>query len=87
MLRSRVQTYSYSRCDDNLNYSHDIASLEQTIQSEGRKLSDLNPGEFQLLETIASQDLPISAKAQVLLSFNNIPIYKRPIKKLSDAEM
>lgn len=73
--------------EDNINYFADIALIELDVQNDGRKISELNIGEIQTLQTIVNANLPVSAKAEVILGYNDIPFFERPIKKLTNDEM
>jgi hypothetical protein len=75
------------RYNNNRNYFVEIASIENNLRIENREFSELNQSEIQTLETISNEDLPISAKAKVLLAYNGHVLQQRPIKKLSDFEM
>jgi hypothetical protein len=80
-------TNEENKYEDNKNFFAEIAWIERNAASENRKLTELNVSEKQTLQTIVNANLPISAKAEVILAYNGVNLYQRPIKKLSELDM
>ncbi|MEX0595629.1 MAG: hypothetical protein WD512_03940, partial [Candidatus Paceibacterota bacterium] len=57
-----------NKYEENKHFFAEIALIERNAASESRKLTELNVSEKQTLQTIVNANLPISAKAEVLLA-------------------
>lgn len=82
-----ANTVELQKNEDNKNYFATLAEIEGQLRTDNRKLSELNEAEIQTLRTIKIANLPVSAKAEVLLAYNGDTLYQRTIKKLSTHTM
>ncbi|MEZ4979082.1 MAG: M4 family metallopeptidase [Chitinophagales bacterium] len=73
--------------EDNKDYFGEVASIENNVLQTGRQLNALNSFEISTLQTIALSNLPISAKAEAILSFNGFDIQEPAIQKLTSQEV
>ena len=86
-------SYMFSSSDiqvrHSLNKKHfvQLEGLKQVLKSENRGKDELTADEINNLVTISNLNLPISAEAKSLLAYNDIAIYPRDIKKVSELEL